>query len=71
MTCEASCVHRTIAGQADIWWAARPTLAHGRPHALLFSRCQNVVVSNLTVKDSPFWCASLSRVWLPLSLGTI
>ena len=45
----------TIAGQADIWWAARPTLAHGRPHALLFSRCRNVVVSNLTVKDSPFW----------------
>ena len=45
----------TLAGQADVWWAARPSLEHGRPHALLFSRCQRVVVSNLTIKDSPFW----------------
>ena len=45
----------TIAGQADIWWHSRPQLEHGRPHALLFSRCRRVVVSNLTIRDSPFW----------------
>ena len=55
----------TIAGQADIWWAGPlgsdgvPIRGghwpYGRPHALLFSRCQRVVVSNITVKDSPFW----------------
>lgn len=43
----------TIAGRADIWWSGH--WKYGRPHALLFSRCQRVVVSNITVKDSPFW----------------
>ena len=45
----------TLDGQASAWWAIRSTLKHGRPHALLFSRCQRVVVSNLTIRDSAFW----------------
>ena len=58
----------TIAGQGDFWWAAikghgpcaKPTpahwcnLPHGRPHAVLFSRSQRVIVSNLTITQSPF-----------------
>jgi polygalacturonase len=59
----------TIAGQGDLWWAAikghgpcsKPSpakwcdLPHGRPHAILTSRSQRVVVSNITVTQSPFW----------------
>ena len=30
-------------------------MQYGRPHAVLFSRCRRVVVSNITVKESPFW----------------
>ena len=48
----------TIAGQAELWWNG--SWKHGRPHAVLFSRCQRVVVSNLTVQDSPFWSV---RFW--------
>ena len=61
----------TIAGQGDFWWAAikghgpcaKPhpahwcNLPHGRPHAVLFSRSQRVIVSNITITQSPF-CAS-------------
>ena len=43
----------TIAGQGDIWWSGH--WPYGRPHALLFSRCQRVVVANIAIKDSPFW----------------
>eukprot|EP01044_Picomonas_judraskeda_P024120 COSAG03_NODE_6543_length_1043_cov_1.281780_1_plen_260_part_00 len=59
----------TIAGQGDLWWAAikghgpcaKPSpakwcdLPHGRPHAILTSRSQRVVVSNITITQSPFW----------------
>lgn len=61
----------TIDGQGDWWWFAvhghgpcvrtnphRPAwcdLKHGRPHALLFSRCERVVVSGITITSSPFW----------------
>lgn len=45
----------TIDGQASLWWAVRGALTHGRPHALLFSRCERVVVSNLTIRNSAFW----------------
>jgi polygalacturonase len=48
----------TIAGQADAWWSGH--WKYGRPHAVLFSRCSRVVVSNLTIKDSPFWTV---RFW--------
>jgi polygalacturonase len=33
-------------------WCALP---HGRPHAVLMSRCQRVMVSNITITESPFW----------------
>ncbi len=59
----------TIAGQGDLWWAAikghgpcaKPSpakwcnLPHGRPHAILTSRSKRVVLSNITVTQSPFW----------------
>eukprot|EP01052_Picozoa_sp_SAG31_P015994 SAG31_NODE_1044_length_10180_cov_64.820157_2_plen_253_part_00 len=59
----------TIAGQGDFWWAAikghgpcaKPSpakwcnLPHGRPHAILTMRSQRVVISNITVTQSPFW----------------
>jgi polygalacturonase len=59
----------TIAGQGDLWWAAikghgpcaKPSpakwcaLPHGRPHAILTSRSQRVVISNITITKSPFW----------------
>ena len=45
----------SLVGQAGRWWSIRQQLQHGRPHALFFSRCHRVVVSNLTIRDSAFW----------------
>ena len=82
----------TIAGQGDFWWAAikghgpcaKPTpahwcnLPHGRPHAVLFSRSQRVIVSNITITQSPFCPSRIPASCRPLrsadpcvSAGTI
>ena len=54
----------TLVGGASRWWAVRDQLAHGRPHALFFSRCRNVVVSNVTIRGSAFWSL---RFWARLN----
>lgn len=45
-----------------VWWSAfrAGKLSHGRPHAVLFSRSSRVVLSNVTIRDSPFWTV---RFW--------
>ena len=53
----------SLEGQADLWWPMHqtaPGLVAGRPHAVLFSRCQRVLLSNITIRDSPFWSV---RLW--------
>jgi polygalacturonase len=51
-----------IDGQGADWWArhnARKT-THGRPRLLQTMYCQDLVISNITLKDSPFWT---THIW--------
>jgi polygalacturonase len=53
----------SLEGQADLWWPMHqdsPGLVAGRPHIVLLSRCKRVLVSNITIRDSPFWSV---RLW--------
>ena len=52
-----------IDGQGQSWWDAfdvrlggDPVLTAGRPNLVQFFDCQNIEVSGVTLKDSPFWC---------------
>ncbi|KAF8757396.1 hypothetical protein HU200_010915 [Digitaria exilis] len=47
----------TIDGQGAIWWDwfHNHTLNHTRPHLVELMYSTNVVISNLTFKNSPFW----------------
>jgi len=50
-----------VDGQGQAWWDAftnhdGSTLTAGRPNLVQFVDCQNVEVSGVTLKDSPFWC---------------
>ena len=50
-----------IDGQGSAWWDAftnhdRSLLTAGRPNLVQFVHCQNVEVSGVSLKDSPFWC---------------
>ncbi|XP_022967081.1 probable polygalacturonase isoform X1 [Cucurbita maxima] len=47
----------TIDGQGSIWWDwfHSKTLNYTRPHLVEIMNSTNVVISNLTFKNSPFW----------------
>lgn len=50
-----------VDGQGQDWWDAftnhdRSLLNAGRPNLVQFVNCQNVEVSGVELKDSPFWC---------------
>uniref|UniRef100_A0A453MD81 Polygalacturonase n=1 Tax=Aegilops tauschii subsp. strangulata TaxID=200361 RepID=A0A453MD81_AEGTS len=47
----------TIDGQGAIWWDwfYNNTLNYTRPHLVELMYSTNVVISNLTFKNSPFW----------------
>ncbi|KAF5730071.1 polygalacturonase [Tripterygium wilfordii] len=47
----------TIDGQGDVWWNMwrRRTLQHTRPHLIEFKDSSNIVIDNVTFKNSPFW----------------
>jgi polygalacturonase len=49
-----------IDGRGQAWWDAFSShdrsLAAGRPNLVQFVNCQNMEVSGVTLKDSPFWC---------------
>ncbi|KAK4791060.1 hypothetical protein SAY86_031473 [Trapa natans] len=47
----------TIDGQGRMWWELwwNRTLEHTRGHLVEIMNSQNVLISNLTFRDSPFW----------------
>uniref|UniRef100_A0ACD6A7C8 Uncharacterized protein n=1 Tax=Avena sativa TaxID=4498 RepID=A0ACD6A7C8_AVESA len=47
----------TIDGQGDIWWDwfQHGNLNYTRPHLIELMYSTNIVISNLTFKNSPFW----------------
>ncbi|MCO5561425.1 hypothetical protein L7F22_015046 [Adiantum nelumboides] len=47
----------TVDGQGEMWWNmhAKGKLDYTRGHLLELMHCQNVIISNLTFKTSPFW----------------
>jgi len=47
----------TIDGQGSIWWSKfrNKTLDHTRPHLVKLMNSTDVLISNVTFLDSPFW----------------
>lgn len=47
----------TLDGQGEYWWqqANERCLKHPRPHLVCFSRCEHVVLENLSLINSPVW----------------
>ncbi|XP_050364608.1 probable polygalacturonase [Argentina anserina] len=47
----------TIDGQGSVWWEqfSSHSLNYSRPHLVEFTRCDNVVISNLTFLNPPAW----------------
>lgn len=47
----------TIDGQGAVWWSAfrKKTLNYTRGHMLELIESKNILISNLTFKNSPFW----------------
>lgn len=47
----------TVDGQGKMWWELwwNRTLEHTRGHLLELMNSENVLVSNLTFRNSPFW----------------
>ncbi|CAN1199250.1 Probable polygalacturonase [Linum perenne] len=47
----------TIDGQGDVWWNwfRTKTLNYTRPHLVELINSTDVIISNLTFRDSPFW----------------
>ncbi len=52
----------TIDGQGSEWWARfhAKQLKYGRPRLLQTMSCSNVLIANVTLKDSPFWT---THIW--------
>lgn len=49
----------TIDGQGDWWWQNqrnRTVVKSGRPKLVQLWNCSRVVVTGVTLRDSPFWC---------------
>lgn len=57
----AVCVCLQIDGQGQQWWSRfhAKQLKWGRPRLLQLMSCQNVTISSVTLKDSPFWTTHL------------
>ena len=49
--------HGTIDGQGAVWWNAfrNETLKYTRGHMVELIRGRNILISNLTFRNSPFW----------------
>lgn len=47
----------TIDGQGDVWWNLwrQRTLQYTRPHLLEFMHSKHIIISNVILKNSPFW----------------
>lgn len=47
----------TIDGQGDVWWNMwrQRTLPFTRPHLIELMHSNNIIISNLTFQNSPFW----------------
>ncbi|KAI5068333.1 hypothetical protein GOP47_0016678 [Adiantum capillus-veneris] len=47
----------TVDGQGEMWWNmhAKGKLDYTRGHLVELMHCQDVIISNLTLKNSPFW----------------
>ncbi|XP_021757649.1 probable polygalacturonase [Chenopodium quinoa] len=47
----------TIDGQGDIWWNLwrKRTLQYTRPHLIEFMNSEDIIISNVILKNSPFW----------------
>eukprot|EP00249_Psilotum_nudum_P025315 c29668_g1_i1 orf=65-1477(-) len=47
----------TIDGQGSIWWEMwlSHTLKYTRGHLLEFVHCENIIISNIVLLNSPFW----------------
>jgi len=47
----------TIDGQGDMWWNMwrKRTLKYTRPSLVEFVNSQDIIISNLIFKNSPFW----------------
>ena len=55
--------HGVIDGNGPWWWDAASNrkdstikLQAGRPNVLQFVSCSNIEITQLTIRDSPFWC---------------
>ncbi|KAL8150390.1 hypothetical protein V2J09_020198 [Rumex salicifolius] len=47
----------TIDGQGDVWWDMwrQRTLQYTRPHLIEFMHSKHIIISNVILKNSPFW----------------
>lgn len=47
----------TVDGQGKMWWELwwNRTLEHTRGHLLEIKNSRNILISNLTFRNSPFW----------------
>ncbi|CAI0441654.1 unnamed protein product [Linum tenue] len=47
----------TIDGQGDVWWNMwkQRTLQYTRPGLVEFMNSHDIIISNVTFKNSPFW----------------
>ena len=49
------CGKGTIEGNGEFWWKRRLEWVYPRPKSVVFQDCENVVIRDVTIRNSPCW----------------